>query len=136
MKAIDGLAEMTGELANPYIDDWKKSGKKVVGYVCSYLPVELLLAAGILPIRITGRGASDTSQADSPLSRFNCSFVRCCLEHGLRGAYDFIDGMVWVNGCDHIRRCYDNWKAKMHRPFTHMLPVPHQMTEQGRDWYG
>jgi len=135
MDAIEKLADATSTLKNSYISDWQDQGKKVVGYVCSYLPEEILAAADILPVRITGKGVSDTSQADSYLSRVNCSFARCCLELGLDGQYDFLDGAAWVNGCDHIRRCYDNWKAKNPRPFMYMLPVPHKIFPEGRQWY-
>jgi benzoyl-CoA reductase subunit C len=135
MQAFDDLAEVSKTLQNTYVSDWKDQGKKVVGYVCTYMPEEILTAADILPFRITGRGVTETSQADSYLSRFNCSFARCCLELSFSGEYDFLDGAVWVNGCDHIRRCYDNWKAKNPRPFMYMLPVPHKLFAEGRQWF-
>lgn len=135
MNALEELTQISGQLQNSYVSDWKAQGKKVVGYVCSYVPEEILVAADILPFRITGLGVSDTSEADAYLSRVNCSFARCCLEAGFKGAYDFLDGAVWVNGCDHIRRCYDNWKAKIPFDFMHMLPVPHKIFPDGRQWY-
>lgn len=135
MKAFKELTEISANRQNSYVSAWKDQGKKVVGYVCSYMPEEILHAADILPYRITGKGVSDMSQADAYLSRVNCSFSRCCLELGFRGEYDFLDGAVWINGCDHIRRCYDNWKAKRPFPFMHMLPVPHKIFPEGRQWY-
>ena len=135
MNAFDELTEISNQRENRYVKEWKAQGKKVVGYVCSYLPEEILLAADILPYRITGIGVNDTSQADAYLSRVNCSFSRCCLEAGFRGEYDFLDGAVWVNGCDHIRRCYDNWKTKIPFAFMHMLPVPHKIFPEGRQWF-
>jgi bzd-type benzoyl-CoA reductase N subunit len=135
MRALEDLARVTSTLQNHHVDAWKGEGKKVVGFVCSYLPEEILFALDILPFRITGRGVHDTSRADSFLTRVNCSFARSCLELGLAGGYDFLDGAVWINGCDHIRRCYDNWRAKAPLPFMHMLPVPHKLSEQGREWY-
>ncbi|MCP4752533.1 MAG: 2-hydroxyacyl-CoA dehydratase [Proteobacteria bacterium] len=135
MNAFEEFKEIYNTRENSYVKAWKDQGKKVMGYVCSYIPEEILYAADILPYRITGKGASDTSQADAYLTRVNCSFARCCLELGFRGDYDFLDGAVWVNGCDHIRRCYDNWKAKTPFPFMHMLPVPHKLFPDGRQWY-
>jgi len=135
MKAFEKLSEVSDNLQNSHVKAWKSQGKKVVGYVCSYLPEEILYAADILPYRITGKGVSDMSQADAYLSRVNCSFSRCCLELGFRGEYDFLDGAVWINGCDHIRRCYDNWKAKIPFSFMHMLPVPHKIFPEGRQWF-
>ncbi len=136
MGAFDELAKVSRTRENDYVREWKKQGKKVVGYVCTYLPEELLYAADILPYRITGKGVSDTSQADSYLTRVNCTFSRCCLELAIGGQYDFLDGAAFVNGCDHIRRAFDNWKAhKKARPFMHLLPVPHLISDDGRNWY-
>jgi bzd-type benzoyl-CoA reductase N subunit len=135
MGALQELAEVSRTLENSYVDAWKRDGKKVVGFTCSYMPEEILYALDILPYRITGRGVQDTSHADSYLTRVNCSFARACLELGFLGEYDFLDGAVWNNGCDHIRRCYDNWKAKIPLPFMHMLPVPHKISALARERY-
>lgn len=136
MGAFEELTGLSQELQNSLVSRWREEGGKVVGYVCSYLPEEILSAGGILPYRLTGRGASDTSHADSYLTRVNCTFSRCCLELAFTGGYDFLDGAIFSNGCDHIRRTYDNWKA--HRsalPFMHILPVPHLLSPDGRQWY-
>jgi len=136
MGALEELSEVSRTLGNRHIDAWKGDGKKVVGFVCSYMPEEILYALDLLPYRITGKGVQDTSHADSYLTRVNCSFARSCLELGFLGEYDFLDGAVWNNGCDHIRRCYDNWKAKIPFPFMYMLPVPHKISPHGRERYG
>jgi len=136
MGAYEELAEVTKTLENSFVKEWKSQGKKVIGYVCSYVPEEIFYAADILPYRITGRGVDDTSQADAHLTRVNCTFCRCLLELGLRGEYDFLEGAVFINGCDHIRRAYDNWEAhKKALPFMYMLPIPHRITPRGLNWY-
>ncbi len=136
MGAFEEFAEISGEQLNGYVRDWKEAGKKVVGYVCSYMPEEILYAAEILPYRLTAKGVEDTSQADAWLTRVNCTFARCCLEVGMSGGFDFLDGAVFVNGCDHIRRAYDNWKAHASAPaFMYMLPVPHVIDADGLQWY-
>ena len=38
-----------------YAQDWqKRTGGKVMGYFCTYVPEEILYAAGVLPVRILG----------------------------------------------------------------------------------
>ena len=38
-----------------YATEWKKrTGGKIIGYFCTYVPEELIYAAGILPVRIPG----------------------------------------------------------------------------------
>jgi len=136
MGAFEELAEVSETRLNRFISDWKAQGKKVIGYVCSYVPEEILYAADILPVRITGKGVDDTSLADSYLTRVNCTFSRCCLEIGMSGGFDFLDGAVFLNGCDHIRRAYDNWAAhESALPFMYMLPVPHVIDSEGLQWY-
>jgi len=136
MGAFERLAEVSKTRVNSFVKDWKDEEKKVVGYVCSYLPEEILYAADILPYRISGKGVDDTSQADAYLTRVNCTFSRCCLEVGFSGGFDFFAGAVFVNGCDHIRRAFDNWKAhKSSPPFMYILPVPHVLDPDGLQWY-
>ncbi len=136
MQALDELSSVASTLENDYVTEWRDQGRKIVGYVCSYLPEEILHAAAILPYRITGRGCGDTSLADAYLTRVNCTFARCCLENGLSGRYDFLDGAVFMNGCDHIRRAYDNWQAHgKSRPYMYMFPVPHLMDAEAMKWY-
>jgi len=133
---LEELSEIAGGLENEYTARWKEQGKKVVGYACTYLPEEILYAVDLLPYRLSGRGAQDTSNADAWLSRVNCSFCRYCLELGLTGEYNFLDGAVFTNGCDHIRRTYDNWSEhEQALPFMYILPIPHVLDEDGYRWY-
>ncbi len=136
MKPMDALNRVVSVLENEYAAAWTGEGKNIVGYVCSYLPEEILYAADILPYRITGHGCEDTSLADTYLARVNCSFARCCLENALSGRFDFLAGAVFVNGCDHIRRAFENWEANAKtRPFMYLLPVPHMLDEEAAAWY-
>jgi bzd-type benzoyl-CoA reductase N subunit len=136
-KEAGELTTFANTLSNPAVEEWKKAGGKVVGYSCTYVPEEIIHAAGILPFRIRGTGCVGTSVADAWLTRIaNCSFARSVLELALTGEYDFLDGVVFNNGCDHTRRAYENWKAQDKTPsFMHMLPVPHVITDDGLEWY-
>ena len=50
---------------NEAIDDWLATGAPVVGVSCSYVPPEVIWAAGALPIRLRGAGSRDSSTADA-----------------------------------------------------------------------
>ncbi|HEY50047.1 MAG TPA: 2-hydroxyacyl-CoA dehydratase [Dehalococcoidia bacterium] len=136
-KEAEELTQICETLSNPYLEDWKKEGGKIVGYACTYVPEEIIHAAGMLPYRIRGTGCVGTSLADTWLTRIaNCSFARSILELALTGEYDFLDGVVFNNGCDHTRRGFENWKAQQNTPsFMYMLPVPHVITDDGLQWY-
>jgi len=111
----------------------KQSGQRIVGWTCTYVPEEILHAAGLLPIRIMGR-AEETPMADAYMYSNICSFVRNCLEEAFRKNYDFLDGYIGINACDHMRRIYDVWKAFIPTPFTHIIGVPCKFSDSTRDF--
>jgi len=135
MKALDELAELAIAPYNPAVKRWKEQGGKVVGFTCSYVPEEILHAGGILPYRLSPTGCTETTEADALMSHFNCTFARACLQLALKGAYEFLDGVVMMNSCDHIRRLYDNWKFAVGSPYMHYLSVPHRVDEGPEGWY-
>ena len=127
---------ISATLSNPYIEEWKSQGGKVLGYNCSYFPEEIVHGGGVLPFRIRGTGCTETPLADSFLARANCSFARACLEHLLQGRYDFLDAAIFVYSCDHMCTAHNSWKAQNKLPLIeNIISVPHTITEYGREWY-
>ena len=125
---------------NPYIRDWKAKGGKVFGYTCSYVPEEILVAlegpSRILPVRLGGRGAETTEDADIHMHKFQCSFSRCIMQLGIQGDYGFVDGVVVTSGCETMRRTYQVWKDVVGMPFVSMISVPHSTRGENRvQWY-
>ncbi len=138
----DPLLNISNSILNPYIEDWQKSNKKVIGYYCTYIPEELLHAAKLLPFRIRATGTKDTDLADIYMVRFTCSFVRATLDLALRGNYDFLDGFLVCNSCDHSRRMFElfNLKVFNRENFNKKVPqfylaIPHVITDEGFEWY-
>ncbi len=122
-------------LMNPWIDQWKNEGKKILGYFCSYIPEEIIYAAGILPVRVRARDCTDTPMGDAYMTPTACSFTRCCLELANRNEYNFLDGIVSCNCCDQIRRLYDNIRYKAPFPFHYIMGVPGNVNETTLDWF-
>jgi len=123
------------EIYNDYVKEWKKRGGKVLGYACLITPVELIEAAGLLPYRIKALGNPDTVLADGEMSLFNCSFCRACLQLGLDGTYDFLDGLIETNGCDHMRAMFENWQHQKKFEFFQYLKVPHFFRDDSLAYY-
>jgi len=132
---VDALEPLIATLDNPAVRISKDAGGRVLGYACLFTPVELLDAAGIFPYRIKALGHSETDLADARLSRFNCSFCRSCLQLGLDGSYDFLDGLVESNGCDQLRGMFENWHYARPQPFFHYLKVPHLTTSEAEEHF-
>ena len=118
------------------IMELKRQGKKVFGWLCTYVPEEIIHAAGILPIRITGY-AQETELDDGNAYLYinNCSFSRSCLQMGLRGEYDYLDGVVAGSTCDGARRLFDLWQYYIKVPFHHIITVPRKYTERAHGLY-
>ncbi len=123
------------DLFTEYVRDWKEKGGKVLGYACVATPVELIEAAGVLPYRIKAFGHPDTELGDAYLARFNCRFCRSCLQLGLDGSYDFLDGLIETNGCDHLRGMFENWQHVKNYDFFHYLKVPHFLRDDSLEYF-
>lgn len=111
-----------------------KGDRKVIGWMCSYTPEEIIHAAGMYPVRVFG-GEAAPSHADAYLHINMCSLVRSCLEEAFLGNYKFLDGFVTLNTCDNIRRLYDVWAEYIKPPFSHILSLPHKMSEHSIDYF-
>ena len=121
---------------SPEILSAKMQGQKVMGWVCTYVPEELLHAAGALPIRISGYGKeTDLQDGTAYFYVNNCSFARSCLQLGLRGEYDCLDGFVAGSTCDAARRLFDLWRHYIPVPFSHVMTVPRKYSERALDLY-
>jgi len=134
-KAFEEFTAAAGAVMNPEIAEWKEQGGGVVGYFCSHVPTEVLTAAGLLPFRMRGTGSTATELSDAFFSNINCSFVRHTFNLALQGDYDFLDGLVCVNSCDHVRRVYDNWKRNLTTPFLRIISMPKKVEDAQVGWY-
>ena len=132
---MNALQCQSTEILTEYVEDWKAKGGKVLGYACVATPVEIIEAAGILPYRIKAFGHPDTELGDAYLARFNCRFCRACLQLGLDGTYDFLDGLLETNGCDHLRGMFENWQYVKGLDFFHYLKVPHFVREDSLEYF-
>ncbi len=134
-KALKRFTEVADSVVNPEITKWKNEGGKILGYFCSYMPEELATAAEFLPVRLRATGSSGTEFSDSFLSNLNCSYPRNAFNMALQGEYDFIDGLIAFNSCDHIRRVYDYWKREVKTPFIKILSLPKKAEAAQVEWF-
>lgn len=119
-----------------YAKEWKeKTGKKVVGYLCTYTPEELFYAADVLPVRIFGGHESDISIVEPHIHGMYCPFCRSCLAEGLKGRYDYVDGIVIGQSCLHMRQVFFSWQKHIAHEFEHYIYVPHCNQNDGRYEY-
>ena len=108
-----------------YARAWKeKTGNKVVGYFCTYVPEEILYAANILPVRILGSHEPPTVTEPYIFAMF-CHLCRDCLAQGLKGRFDYLDGIVEGQSCLHLRQTFNAWRLHIPIDFAYYIYVPH-----------
>jgi benzoyl-CoA reductase/2-hydroxyglutaryl-CoA dehydratase subunit BcrC/BadD/HgdB len=129
------LAEASETIVNPEVKKWKENGSKILGFFCSSMPVEIVTAADMIPFRLRATGNEGTELSDSFFSSINCSFPRHAFNMALKGEYDFIDGLVMFNSCDHIRRVYDHWIRQLDTPFVKILSLPKKAGKLQIEWF-
>jgi benzoyl-CoA reductase subunit C len=117
MSVLEELINLSDSLPNSAINEWKAEGKKVVGFLCTYMPEEILYAADILPVRLRAPNCNEISLADVYMSHLSCTFMRSCLQFILEDKFTFLDGLVFTNSCDVVRRLYDNIKENRRSDF-------------------
>lgn len=97
--------------------------KRRIGWLCSYTPEELIMAAGFVPYRLSG-GIGHTADSMDLLPVNLCPYVRKILNAALGKQYGELSGMVFVYSCDAMRRLADIWKVYLNRGFHYCLDVP------------
>lgn len=119
-----------------YARAWKeRTGGKVVGFFCTYVPEEILLAADILPVRILG-SHEPQSLTEPHIFGMYCPFCRDCLAQGLKGRYDYLDGVMIAQSCLHIRQAFTSWVKHVPVDWSYYLPMPnHVQSRASRPYF-
>lgn len=117
-----------------YLRNYKsRTGRKIVGYLCTYEPEELFYAADILPVRVLGgHDPANVALAASHIADMYCPFCRDVLGEVLRGHYDYIDGTSIAPACMHIRQAYSSWTIHKRPKWAHSLHMPHHVQNTKR----
>jgi len=111
------------ENRHDYAREWKKrTGGKVVGYFEPYFPEELAYAFGVLPVRIMARHEADDITDRQMYG--NCYPSRDMLNQFVLGRYDYIDGIVYTEGCQWMFNTFQTIVNNNPGMFNHYLFVP------------
>ncbi|MBU4317021.1 MAG: 2-hydroxyacyl-CoA dehydratase family protein [Proteobacteria bacterium] len=87
--------------------EWKKNGGKVMGYICNNVPEELIMAAGFLPVRLSGDPWEGTELAEGyriPYPRVG--YVETMMNKLLTEKFDYLDYLVVPHSRDEIWRMW------------------------------
>ncbi len=88
------------------VRQWKAQhpGGKAVGCFPVYTPVEIIHAAGMLPVGLFGGGTTiELANADARFQSFICSIAKTTLEMGFQARLKPLDGLIFSSICDVAR---------------------------------
>ncbi len=108
------------------VRELRKAGKKIIGYVCLYPPVEIITAMGLIPFRVFGDMNETITAADQVSTTVVCPFLRSIIDLGIKGKFNFLDGIVGAHTCDIGAGLIIQWRDYVKdAAFTHLIDVPH-----------
>jgi benzoyl-CoA reductase/2-hydroxyglutaryl-CoA dehydratase subunit BcrC/BadD/HgdB len=99
-----------------------EAGGQIVSYNCSYVPEEIILAAGRTPRRMIPDPRP--SAVDAYMHPNTCYYVKSLLASGLAGAVSGSGAVVFANSCDGMRRLNDVWREHVPAVPALFLDVP------------
>lgn len=106
---------------------WKDAvpGRKAVGHMPTYVPRELIHAAGMLPVGVVGGGDRlEIIRGDAYFQSYICRIPRSTIELALSHRLDVLDGMLFPSICDVIRNLSGMWSMIFPDSYVHYVDVP------------
>ncbi len=100
-----------------------------IGFFCSYVPEELIYAAGGHPFRLMGTPIK-ISHAQAHLPPYCCHLVKSSLESLLQEELHFLKGIVFTHSCDSMLGLSDIWALQKPFPIHFNLMIPSHFDSQ------
>jgi bzd-type benzoyl-CoA reductase N subunit len=94
-----------------------------MGYLCSYVPEELIHAAGFAPVRLRGAPAP-IRRAEAHMQSFTCALCRSTLDQELSGNLASLAGVVFAHTCDTMQALADVWRMNSPGSFVETVMQP------------
>jgi len=137
LKALNEMRRLTSPFPeSTFVKDWKAQGKRVIGYVGPAVPEEMIHAARMLPLRVSGDNEPvPTDKVDTYLMPNVSTFARSVFQTVLDGKWDFLDGAVISIVNEGTRRMYDPWLAYKRRAYMDSIYLPLKQTEHAVEMY-
>ena len=113
----------------------KAEGKKIIGYPCMYVPLEIITALDLVPYRTYGDIKEPVTEADRALPTAFCPVMRSCLDCALKAKDDFLDGIVATHSCDPQEKTSHVWESYIDYPYFHFIDVPGTVRPEAIEYY-
>ena len=114
----------------------KDQGRKVVGLYCSYVPSELVWAAGAIPVSLCGSREQAFEVAERDLPRSFCPLIKASYGMAVSGAcpfFHFSDCIIGETTCDGKKKVFE-LMADLKPIHVMQLPFRQDMPESRESW--
>jgi benzoyl-CoA reductase/2-hydroxyglutaryl-CoA dehydratase subunit BcrC/BadD/HgdB len=117
------------------VKDLKAAGKKIIGYPCAYVPLEMLTALDLVPYRTYGDIEQPITEVDRALPTSFCPIMRSCLDCAMKGKNSFLDGMVAIHSCDPQEKTAHVWESYTNYPYFHFIDMPVTIRPEALEYF-
>jgi benzoyl-CoA reductase/2-hydroxyglutaryl-CoA dehydratase subunit BcrC/BadD/HgdB len=116
------------------LTDIEKQSCRRFGWLCSYTPVEILVAAGLTPVRLDA-GETLLLGPNPNVYQLICPYVRAVFNMAQEKALGPIEGVLFMKCCDGMLRLYDLWKAHLPGAPAYVLPLPKVQSSRAVEYF-
>ena len=98
-------------------------------------PEEIILAAGMTPVRLFGNPTIGIDKANEHVPPTHCVWARNILEQAINGLNNDIKGVITTHGCDCTNREFDIWLECVNIDFLYFLNAPLKRSETSLNFF-
>ncbi|MCL4415623.1 MAG: 2-hydroxyacyl-CoA dehydratase family protein [Actinobacteria bacterium] len=111
-------------IGNHFSNSFKtvKDERLRIGWLCTYMPEEIIISAGFTPARILGENRVNKAEGYFPTNF--CPYLKSSWESILNDISSGLSAIIFTNSCDGMRRLYDICKKYKPQTPSFMLDVP------------
>jgi benzoyl-CoA reductase subunit C len=137
LKTLQGLAQARdiNQNRDRRVKELQQQGRKIFGYLCIYPILEMLTAFDIVPFRLFGDINEPVTKANNFLPTVVCPFLRSYLDLGLKGRYNFLDGIITSHICDVGAGVPAIWNYAIKTLYTYHIDTPHTTRESAQEYH-
>ena len=114
----------------------KEQGNRIWGYLFASAPVEILSAAGIIPVQLTASLSEEAMQKGKEYNpTYYCNIAHDWLGQTMSGAYDYLEGIICPDACTPGRSVIEALVYEKKPPLSFPISYPCDATPVTKEFY-
>ena len=109
------------------------SGWPIFGCLTEHIPVELIHAAEILPVRL--QSGIEAPIASHYLQPFVCTYSKVTISKAMSGEYEYLDGLLAAKTCSVAVSLFQIWNYQKPLKFSKLISLPGNHDKEAIDYF-